>query len=240
MLDSVGVGGGGVSIPMTIELCYVFPHGDSHLANYWRFLNSYAENPPGLPHRSVILTDEGQIDDAAHLAKAVFGQVHIFQSHDRALDIGRYQAWSANSNADVLLFCGGTTYFRKPGWMQRVVDSVSRYGKDALYGSMCNTGDMGFNVYPHIRTTGFWVGREAFNRYPVRVQQKEQRYEFEHGATGLTTWFRQQNLKVWVVGWDTEYAWPNWGNIPGGFHNGDQRNLLIGDRLSSPPYWDFT
>ncbi len=240
MLDSERVGGGGVSIPMEIELCYVFPRGDSHLSNFWRFLNTYAENPPGAPHRTIILTDEGPLDETVELAKAVFDKPFIFQWHDRALDIGRYQGWAGHSAADVLLFCGGTTYFRKPGWMTRIIHAVSQHGKDALYGSMCNTGDMPFNVYPHIRTTGFWIGRELFNRYPIQVQQATQRYEFEHGATGLTTWIRQQNLNAWVVGWDTEYSWPNWGNIPGGFHNGDQRNLLIGDRLSEPPYWDYS
>lgn len=224
---------------MTVELCYCFPRGDSHLANFWRFVNSYANNPPGGDHGTVILTDEGALGDCVEFTRALFTKPTIFQSHDRAQDIGRYQAWAKQSSADILLFCGGASYFRKPGWLAKVLASVNHYGKDALYGSMCNTGDMAFNVYPHIRTTGFWIGRELFNRYPVAVTQKEQRYEFEHGATGLSSWVRQEKLPVVLVGWDTEYVWPNWSNTPGSFHRGDQCNLLIGDRLSEPPFYHY-
>jgi len=242
VLDSTSDGGGIVgSAPynMTIDLAYVYPCGEAHTQNFLKFLYSYANNPPLGIHSTAILTDLGPIDDTVELARAFFEKPVFFQSTDACLDIGRYQDYAKVSTADVILFCGGTTYFRKPGWLHRVANSVGKYGLDALYGSMCNTGDLRFAVQPHLRTTSFWIGRELFNRYPIKITQKEQRYEFEHGATGLTSWIRQQGLKAIVVGWDSEYVWPNWNQVRLGFHQGDQENLLFGDRLSQPPYWDY-
>lgn len=226
---------------MNVELVYIFPcDGQPHHLSYaWRFLNSYHENPPGSDHKTTVVCNGGTPDETHELFKTM-PNFRLFHHDDSGWDIGAYQVVSQQSKADVMLFCGGTSYFRRPGWMERIVHSVSKYGKDSLYGSMGTPGNMTHNVFPHIRTTGFWVGRELFNKYPIQVRQKEQRYEFEHGSTGLTSWVRNQDLKAWIVGWDTEYVWPNWGNISGGFHNGDQRNLLIGDRLSEPPYHDYS
>jgi hypothetical protein len=40
-----------------------------------------------------------------------------------------------------------------------------------------------------------------------------------------------------VVGWDCTRSLYECDSMPGGFHNGTQHNLLIGDRLTEPPYW---
>ena len=225
---------------MTIDLVYIYPvdGSEKHLTYAWRFLNSYYENPPGADHNSVIVCNGGSPDDTFVFFKAM-PNFRLFQHDDSGFDIGGYQAVAKQSSADLMLFCGGTTYFRKPGWLSRVITSTIRYGLDSLYGAMANRGEMIANVYPHIRTTGFWIGRNLFNQYPVSVTRTDQRYEFEHGATGLTTWVRNQNKKVVVVGWTGEYIWPNWGNMPNSFHHGDQSDLLMGDRLSEPPYYEY-
>jgi hypothetical protein len=243
MLDTSRIGGGiAGSAPhnVTIDLVYIFPGGGhaQHVDYAWRFLNSYHKNPPLGDHNTVVVCNGGTPDELYELFRTMPG-FRLARHDDSAWDIGAYQAVARSSAADLMLFCGGATYFRKPGWLHRVAGSVGKYGLDALYGSMGNTGDQRFNVYPHVRTTGFWIGRTLFNRYPVTITQKEQRYEFEHGATGLTTWVRKENLKAWIVGWDSEYAWPNWDQIRLGFHQGDQSNLLIGDRLSEPPYHPY-
>ena len=78
------------------------------------------------------------------------------------------------------------------------------------------------------------------NDYPHRVKQGGtggERYEFEHGKTCFTSWVTGQGLRPWIVGWDC--MWPVWqaDQMPGGFHNGEQYNILVGDRLTRPPYW---
>lgn len=71
----------------------------------------------------------------------------------------------------------------------------------------------------------------------MTVTRPEQRYPFEHGSNNLTQWVRNQNLRAYVVDADNSWEYPHWNDGPQGYHRGSQQALLIGDRLTQPPYY---
>jgi hypothetical protein len=159
-----------------------------------------------------------------------------FLEHDNSgYDIGAFQHASRNDSCDMMVFFGSSAYLKKAGWLKRMADTFDRLG-DNLYGTHGNSGVARVGVSPHIRTTGFFVSPKLLNSYPQTVRSKCQRYEFEHGQDCLTSWCYRQGKRVYVVTWSGEYELPQWDSIPNGYHNGNQSDLLCGDRLTEPPY----
>jgi hypothetical protein len=201
-----------------------------------RFLQSYADYPAGIDHESVIVCNGSPATDETRF---FFGGMPnlTFLDHDGSgYDIGGFQAAARTVPADLMVFFGSSAYLRQKNWLTMMVDAYRRHG-DTLYGSMGNQGAMACGVYPHIRTTGFWLSTALMNRYPIRITTPEQRYPFEHGATGLTTWVMQQGLQPWVTSMVGDWVLQACDTIPEGFHHGNQVNLLTGDRLTMPPYY---
>lgn len=161
-----------------------------------------------------------------------------FIEHDNSgQDCGAFQYAAKNIPADMMVFFGTHTYFKRPGWLKRMVDTFNQYGQMHLYGSTGNQGDARFNVYPHIRTTAFWCSPSIINECPLRVTHNGLRYLWEHGPDGLTSWVIKENRRAWIVAWDNVYPLHICDSIPEGFHRGNQTNVLVGDRLTAPPYW---
>lgn len=226
---------------MRVVLVYVYPvvhgDGDRHLQYAWRFLQSYHANPPDWPHETIVVCNGGQPDDTFHLFSTL-PNFRVFIHDDSGYDIGAYQAVSKQSNADLMVFCGGSTYCRGKGWLKRMVESFVRHGP-ALYGCTANQGVTNLGVYPHIRTTGFWMPPALFNQYPMKVTEPQQRYPFEHGKDCLTSWIKARRMRAYMVTWWGEYEWPNWDAVPNGFHREKQEGLLLGDRLTCPPFFPY-
>lgn len=153
-----------------IDLVYIYPHNGFHgfAPKALEFSQSYQRNPPGLRHGTIIVANGAPITDSS---KALFDPVpnKTYLEHDNSgWDIGGFQAAARHSTADMLVFCGAHTYFRKPGWLARMHEVAMELG-DTLYGSSGNQGDQGLGVFAHVRTTGFWCSRLLFNAYPIRV-----------------------------------------------------------------------
>lgn len=224
-----------------IAVVYIYPH-DGHQGfapHALEFAQSYARNPPGLHHDTIIVCNGASISQPS---KDLFDPLpnKTYIEHDNSgWDIGGFQAAARHSTADMLVFCGVHTYFRKPGWLFRMHEVFLELG-DTLYGSTGNQGDERFGVWPHVRTTGFWMSRLLFNAYPHQVTESGaggQRYAMEHGKDCLTSWIVRQGKQPWIVAWDCVWPVQQCDQIPGGYHNGIQFNLLVGDRLTAPPYW---
>jgi hypothetical protein len=224
-----------------ICLVYVYPlNGSQNFAPLAaEFAASYQRCPPGLEHETVVVCNG---EPATETSKALFNALPnvSFIDHDNSgWDIGAFQMAARHSTADIMVFCGSHTYFRKPGWLKRMYDTMVEYG-DTLYGSTGNQGDERFNVYAHVRTTGFWCTRKLFTDYPFTVRSTGgggERYEMEHGKDCLTSWVIRQGKTPLIVGWDCVWPVHQCNQMPGGFHNGEQYNVLVGDRLTAPPYW---
>lgn len=223
---------------MNIAVVYICPtenHGAHHRVYASRFAESYHKHPAGYPHQLVVVSNGGP---PSRDTRSIFDHLNAGYSvhDDSGKDIGAYQFAAETVPCDLMVFCGGSTYIRGPNWLGRVEASFRRHG-NGLYGVMANTGNVQCQVYPHIRTTGFWMPPALLNRYPERVKTDERRYPFEHGQYGLTQWVRSQGLPALVVTWQREYHPGQWVPIPNGFHNGDQSELIFGDRLTEPPFY---
>lgn len=200
-----------------------------------RFTDTYSKFPPEYPHRSIIVCNNGS--PGSH--EPLFDRLpqRQFLHHDNTgKDIGAYQKAAREVPCELMVFFGGSTYFRRAGWLKRMVEAYKKHGP-TLYGSTANRGAPQIHVYPHIRTTAFWMPPALFNQYPERVTRDDQRYPFEHGRTCLTDWVSRNGMVPLVVSFEGEYPWEQWDSIPGGYHNGNQEQLLVGDRLCEKPYW---
>lgn len=219
-------------------IVYVYP-GDV-IPKSWqyavRFIRSYRENPPGMDHESIVVLNKTKNNPLLQFLFGFLQGVRFLDHDDSGWDIGAYQAAArAYPNADLMVFFGTSTHLTQPGWLVRMVNAHSRHGP-GIYGCMGNRGDIPIGVYPHIRTTGFWIKPSLFNRYPVRVTTPQQRYPFEHGKNCLTAWVSAQKLPVLVVTSNGEYEWKDWDRIPNGYRQGDESALLCKDRINELPY----
>jgi hypothetical protein len=222
---------------MKIEVAYIYPahSGEGYVSFAFRYLTSYQQFPAGIEHENVIVCTGGVTDDMPGLFKSL-PNTRLLVCDNSGFDCGGYQAAAAQSSADLMVFFGVSTLIKGPGWLKRMAEVAQKHGS-GLYGVMGNMGDARFNVYPHIRTTGFWMAPSLMNRYPHRVTDPSQRYAFEHGMNSLTQWVRNQYLKCMVCTWDGEYDYPNWDSFPNGIHRGDQSALIVSDRYCDPPYY---
>jgi hypothetical protein len=210
--------------------------GPEHADYAERFVTTYCANPPLCDHRMIVVSNGGQPNQrVVNLFSNISGTMFL-QRTNVGMDIGSYQFAAAKIECDLMVFFGGSSYFRRPGWLRRMVSVYKCYG-EGLYGCTGNQGDTRFNVWPHVRTTGFWCNPRLVNEHPFKVSDNSQRYAWEHGPDGLTSYVLSQSKPAYIVGWDCVLPLSQCDSMAGGFHQGTQHNILVGDRLTSPPYW---
>lgn len=223
-----------------IVIVYVYAMGGAggyrEKARY--FVDSYCDNPPGFEHDTrIVCNGVGVNADTQELFKELPNLT--FMNHDDSgWDIGAYQLAAKHVPCDLMVFCGGHTYFRRPGWLLRIWEVSEQHGY-ALYGATGNQGVRASGVYPHVRTTGFWCHPRLLNDYPYPVTQPGgggQRYMMEHGETCLSNWAKSQRIERLIVGFHTVHKLEDCDSMPNGYHRGDQSNVLIGDRMTAPPF----
>ena len=224
---------------MKAAIVYVFPNTPdaqrTELAA--RFVCSYKAHPAEHDHDTIVVLN-GSGGAGEGFVGALFASLpnlRIIKHDNSGWDLGAFQFAARSHPCDLMMFFGVSAWFPKAGWMRRAVDATRVRGL-AVYGSHGNQGN-GVNVWPHVRTTGWWVNPQLLNRYPVIVTDPGQRYPFEHGPTCFCQWAKSQGVLTWVVAWDGEYPIEHCDIIQNGFHRGDQGNLLFRDRLTDPPYY---
>lgn len=226
---------------LDVIVCYVCPvvPGD-HFEYAARFVTSCLMHPAGVEHRLVVVSNGGPPTvEMKGLFSILPGPVEFFQHDDSGYDIGAYQAVARAKPCQMMVFLGGSTYVRGPGWLARMAEAYRLRGNLALFGATANCGDIPRQVWPHIRSTGFWMDPAVLNRYPIKIVTPQQRYPFEHGPQCLTQWMKNQGMRAWMVTWQGEFEWPIWDKVHNGFHRGDQSGLLVGDRLTEPPFYAY-
>jgi hypothetical protein len=224
---------------MRLAICYVYPaskNGDQYSHQADRFVRTYRENPPLADHKMVVISNGGPPNGKAVTQFSWIAGTEFLQHDNSGLDIGAFQYAARHVGCEMMVFFGASTYFRRPGWLRRMINVTDAYG-DHLYGCTGNQGDARVKVWPHVRTTGFWCSPKLINTHPMRVVENSQRYPWEHGSNCLTSWALLNDKQVWVVGWDCVKALNECDSMPEGFNKGQQRNLLVGDRLCAPPYY---
>ena len=223
---------------MIVEIAYCCPtavFGEQHFNLAAEFAETLFKFEAGFPYKFTVISNGGTPDTKTEALFAPFNP-HFFVRANIAKDLGAFQHVASQSNADLMVFLGGSTYIRGNNWLLRIAESFGKHG-NGLYGSMSNSGDYRVEVAPHIRTTGFWMPPKLMNAYPERVVREEQRYPFEHGPNCLTSWVAKQGLPVMTVTWTHEWPLGTWEKIPDGFHRGRQEGLILGDHLSKIPFY---
>jgi hypothetical protein len=227
--------------PLKVAVLYVHVPADLRHHDYARiWAATYRNNAPGYPHELFVICNGGDI--APELKAEVFSGLNgtkYFPHDDSGWDIGAYQKFCKQSTHDMVVFLGGSTYLRRPNWLLAMVESFLRHGPNNLYGAMGNNGVSVQNVFPHLRSTAFWCSPELMNSYPYHVTDPHQRYPFEHGPHCFTQWVRDLGYKALAVDAEGEHEAGHFNDSPNGFHRGNQGALLVGDRLSSPPYYPY-
>lgn len=222
---------------MKVVVVYIFPEngGNGHLERALKFVTSYHACPAGQLHDTAVVCNGARCTEEARFLFDSLPNVQYIEHDDSGFDIGGFQKAAATVPADMMVFLGGNSYFRGGGWLRRMVQVFETYG-DSLYGCTGNQGDTRFNVFPHVRTTGFWCNPKIINDHPLRVTDNSQRYPYEHGRDGLSSYVINKGKHVWVVGWNDIKPLHDCDSMPEGFHKGAQANILVGDRLTAPPY----
>ena len=223
---------------MKIEVVYVCPAnaGDQFIAYAWRFLESYHSNPPGMDHGTIIICNGSSPSNSVYALFKTMPDCKFFLHDNSGYDIGAFQHVSKSVHCDMMVFLGSSAYVQGEGWLERMAEAF-KTNPDCQFGSMGNTGNLRINVYPHIRTTGFWMRPSLFSSYPMLVNRPDQRYPFEHGKYCFTQWLKRRGIASYVVTWSGKFEMPNCNQDPNGFHRGDQSSLLCGDRLAEPPFY---
>lgn len=227
-----------VAPQINIGVVYVHvPNCPQHAAWGYHFVQTNLAHHPGIEHELIVACNGGEPTGPMKEIFKQLGPVTYFYHDDSGWDIGAFQAFAKQSKHDMLVFLGGSAYSRRAGWLLRMAESWLGAGGEALFGACGNLGDKRSNVFPHIRTTGFWCAPMILNEYPVIVRDPSMRYPFEHGQQSLTQWARMNSIPVLVSDFSGVYEYPYWNDGANGYHRGDQRDLVIGDRLTAPPYY---
>jgi hypothetical protein len=224
-----------------LAIAYIYPLGGS---GEWRqkaaaFVQSYLQHEPGLDHDTVIVCNGSPCTDDTRALFSLLPGLKFLEHDNSGWDIGGFQAAARAHPCDLMVFFGATAYFRGPGWLVRMLEARTELG-DSLFGATGNQGNLSVKVHPHIRTTAFWCSPKLMNSYPQNVSGQGQggdRYAAEHGVNCLTNWAFRHKKQPWVVGWTCAAPVQDCDSIPETFHQGTQSNLLVGDRLTGPPYY---
>lgn len=219
-----------------IVYIYAAAAGQKYEQYAFRFLQQYQQFPPGMEHDSIVVLNGSRANSETRCLFSSLPNLTLLEHDNSGYDIGGFQLAARTFPCDLIVFFGASTFFYRPGWLLRMATAYQKHG-NALYGAMGNRGDDRVKVYPHIRTTAFWMNPQLMNGYPIVVRENSQRHPFEHGSNCFTGWVRNQGLKAWVVTWNNEYLWKDWDSNPNGFQRGNQSALLAGDHICEPPYY---
>lgn len=212
-----------------MTLCYVHVPGCSeHEAHAQKFVESYKAFPPGHDHDTVIICQGHPLGSQMRTILSELPNLREYVHDDTGWDIGGYIALakSGHAQSESMLCCGGTTTFRKAGWMARMVEAWDKHGP-GFYGSLTS-----FQIRPHFNTTGFWTAPFMLGSYPGDMVTREQRYNFEHGKQSLWWMLNQVGYPTKLVTWDGEYDWPEWRKPDNISCRGDQSNCLTFFRIN--------
>lgn len=203
-----------------MTIVYIWPVGNAEHDDLARsFVQSYLEFTPGYPHETVVVCNGGPAND---FILGLFDKIpcSFFEHDDSGWDIGAYIAVSKTIKTDIAVYFGGSTYFKKSGWMQRMVEAWIKHGP-GMYGAIAT-----HEVAPHLSTSGFWCWPEMMLMYPIKITSKRQRYDFEHGPNAFWKIVSLYGFPVKLVTWDGEYDWQDWRKPPNIFRRGDQSNCI--------------
>jgi GT2 family glycosyltransferase len=216
-----------VLAPSVVVVYVHVPHDQEHIELTRRFVFSCLKNPGGVGHRIIVVCQGRPPTQEMRKLLLTLPNVSFYQHDDSGWDIGAFIAVSKTIPEDMMVCLGGTAFVQRQGWLQRMVSVWQKHGP-GLYGSQAT-----YEVSPHLNTSGFWCSPSLLANYPIKVNTKLQRYDFEHGRNALWKLAYKKGCKVMLATWDGEYEWPEWRKPPNIYRRGDQSNCVTFFRHSS-------
>jgi hypothetical protein len=177
-------------------------------------------NPGGCDHSLTILCNGGPLPERQK--KYFHGLPCDFmpKENDAGWDIGAYQVFAAQTDADFLVCFGESVHFWRPGWLARIVEARLQYGS-GMYGFLATHA-----VRAHLNTTAFGCDPYYLTKYP-RVLNHGSRYEFEHGEGSLWRRIHKGGGASVFVTWDGFWQPGEWRRPDNILSRGTQNNLLV-------------
>lgn len=183
---------------------------------------TFHEFPPESDHRLIVVCNGG-VPDLETAAVFAGIKAHFFpRKNDEGRDLSGYQdaARGPAKDATAVLCLGESNYFHRAGWLRRLAETWDKLGP-GFYGPFSSN-----SVRSHLNTTAFMCGPERLRAYP-QITSHPERYEAEHGKTGMWRRARAMGLPVRLVTWSGEWRPEEWRTPENILWNGDQTNCLM-------------
>jgi len=187
-----------------------------------RWLETYSRFKPETPHDLIVVDSDVAADPGVHGRYSDDFRVYT----GGGWDCGVWQWLAKTSDADLLVCLNTSTYFHRPGWLERFVEEFRKHGA-GLYGAMSS-----FYLSPHIRTPVYVFPPEIMRDYPILCDSRQGTYTFE--CAGMKDTFTnhclRKGLPVKLVTWDECLDLVDSRKPDNIFRRGDQSNILVKDR----------
>ena len=224
----------------TTTLVYIHIPGDpQHIEYAKQFVASYQQYPPQISHDIIIVCNGAEPNEETQRIFAALPRHVFFEHDDSGWDIGGYIAAAKTVTTDIQICLGGSSYFKRAGWLERM-SAVWQECGPGVYGS-----NSSYEISPHLNTNGFWCPPQLLTSYPHPVINKADRYAFEHGRPYFLIAGRLMKIEplpprmLWymaysagfparLVTWEGVYDWWDWRKPNNIFRRGDQSNCLVG------------
>jgi hypothetical protein len=225
------------------------------------FLRSYHEHPPGAEHELVIALNGARSESAdessraALLAELAGTQHRLFALEKPVLDLAAYDAAARGLEHPRICLVNSYSVGLTDGWLgllSQALDApgVGLVGASGSWESQAEwvrgrprhwayqlltlraaRSDYPRFANPHVRTTGFMIGRELLLEMGLdAVRDKRTAYLQESGRASMTRHVQERGLRAVVVGRDgRSYDVDDWP-LSRTFRIGEQENLLIADK----------
>jgi len=225
----------------SIGVAYLLRGGDPDWVNdCQRFVNSYLNFQAGINHQIYVILKGFACADDESYARKLISPLHgsTIEVADNSFDIGAYQDWALQISEDLICFLNTGSEILSDCWLHKL--HMNLLDKDVgivgATGSFERFGGhrLGFPKFPnpHIRTTACMLDRKLYldATHGKSFEDKMKTYLFESGHQSLTRIVKKLGLRAVIVGRNGRgYNEKHWA-ISGTFRQGDQSNLLIGDR----------
>jgi hypothetical protein len=196
------------------------PHTTDHCAQFVASINDY----PGLVQVDFwIACNGGPLTTEQILILSPLNPYYMPRVNDQGYDLSAYQDAVRGPCAlyDAVLCLGESIRAVRMGWLQRLVSVWQRLGP-GFYGFFGSN-----NVSPHMQTSAFFTSPDILRSYPIKIQTRAQRYEFEHGSRAMWRLMLQKGRPVRCITWDGEWLPHQWRQPPDILWRGNQGNLLF-------------
>lgn len=208
---------------MKICLLYItVTHGSKTLDFASRFAASYREHPPGIEHDAIVCCNGGPPSSDVAVAFAGTGAQFWPRANDPGYDLSAYMeaARTIAKDYDMLLCLGESNHFWKAGWLKRMADAWLKHG-EGMYSPFAS-----HVIRAHLQTTAFAISPKLLLDYPLPINDRPSRLEFEHGERALWRRLRKKGYPVKLVTWSGDWNPGQWRLPQNGLWAGDQSDLL--------------